>query len=251
MTITEKIHQVIEILKETDIDGCISGSCMLPDTDFDAWEETPDVDVFVYNEWGLLYASDLLMFRYGFELLNAGEEWKWNRMRTRGQNSKAPLTTMKLSKDGVIVNITYKKWKNNLINVLSSFDQSAIMVGYDIPFGFGLDMRTRHIEVFDDRNNRWSDDPNVSVPNPMRKQDGDMYTVEMWVRQFARVIKYWKRGVDTRPMARFYIDLIDGVIETGQLFSTDKSAKAYEEFMTTYVPLRDKMVLWLKDKEDC
>jgi hypothetical protein len=251
MNITDKIKETIEILKGTDIEGCISGSCMLPDKDFSLWEDVPDVDVFVYNEWMLLYASDLLMLKHGFELCNEGEKWKFNRVRTRGQNSKAPLTTLKLQKDGVVVNLTYKKYKTNLINVLSSFDQSGIMIGYDIPFGFGLDMRTKDIKVFDDRHGRWSDSPDVSVPNPMRKQDADMYTTEMWVRQFSRVIKYWKRGFDTRPMARFYIDLINKVLETGALFSTDKSTEAYEGFKTMYEPLRDKMVAWLEDKEDC
>ena len=85
----------------------------------------------------------------------------------------------------------------------------------------------------------------------MRKQDVDMYGTGMWVRQFDRVIKYWNRHIDTRPMARFYIKLINGVIDKGKLFNTDKSDAAYQEFITTYEPLRDKMVQWLKDKEEC
>ena len=251
MTLTEKIRNTIELLKDTDINGCITGSSMIPDVDFDEWDSVPDIDLFVYTEMQLLYASDYLMLKHGFELLNAGEEWKYDRVRNRGMHDKAALTTMKLVKDGVIVNITYKKYKNNIMSVLASFDMSCIMIGYDIPFKWGIDMRTKDITIFDDKEGKWSDHPMVSVPNPMRKQDVDMYGVEMWVRQFDRVIKYWNRGIDTREMAAFYIDLISGVIEKGQLFATDKSSAAYKEFVNTYEPLKAKMVQWLEEKEDC
>ena len=251
MTLTEKIRNTIELLKDTDINGCITGSSMIPDVDFDEWDSVPDIDLFVYTDMQLLYASCVLMFKHDFEPLNEGEKWKLERIKTKGMQDKAALTTLKLVKDGVVVNITYKKYKNNIMSVLASFDMSCIMIGYDIPFGWGIDMRTRDVKVFEDRKHRWSDDPNVSVPNPMRKQEADRYTTAMWVRQFDRVIKYWNRGVDTRPMARFYIDLINEVIETGSVFQSERDIAGYEEFVEMYAPLRDRMVQWLEDKEDC
>lgn len=250
MTFTEKIHSTIEILKQTDINGCITGSSMLPDANFDEWDNVPDIDVFVYTETQLLYAVDLMMYKYDFEPLSDGEWWKVNRCRNHGFQRNAPLSTVKIAKDDVVINITYKKGKTGMISVLESFDMTTIMVGYDIRHKFGIDMRSRNIKVFGD-NGAWPEDPKVAKPNPLRDQDVDMYGVEMWVRQFDRVIKYWKRGIDTRPMAQFYIDLINGVIEKGQLFQTDKSSQAYSEFINTYEPLRDKMIAWLKDKEDC
>lgn len=251
MSLTQDIKDVIELLKRSDINGCITGSSML-DENFDTWDQAPDVDVFVYNEMQLLHASDMLMYKHGFELLSAGEEWKFDRVCNRGAQGNAALTTMKLINDkGVVVNITYKKWKNTMLSVLASFDMSVIMIGYDIPFGWGIDMRTKNVKIFDDKFNRWSNDPKVAKPNPMRKQDVDMYGTEMWVRQFDRVIKYWNRGIDTRLMARFYIDLIEGVIAKGQLFTSSKGEESFNGFVATYEPLRDKMVEWLKDKEDC
>lgn len=250
-SITEQIHDAIEELKGSGINGCITGSSMIPDADFDSWASVPDVDVFVYTEPQLLHASDVLMFKYGYELLDAREDWKFDRVANRGSNKKAFLTTLKLKRGDVVVNITYKNYRNNVVAVLGSFDMSCIMIGYDIPFGWGIDMRTKDIKVFDDRNHRWSDDPNVSVPNPMRKQDADLYTTEMWVRQFARVMKYWDRGIDTRPMARFYVELIDEVIRKGSLFDSDKAMGAFDAFIETYQPLRDKMAAWLEDKEEC
>lgn len=251
MSLTEQIKDTIELLKQLPINGCITGSSMIPDADFDTWTSKPDIDVFVYSDMQLLFVSTMLTNGYDFVPASKAEEKKLEWLRNGGTNRKAQLTTVKVKRGDVIVNLTWKKWKNSLVAVLASFDMSCIMVGYDIPFGWGIDMRTRDVKVFEDRKHRWSDDPNVSVPNPMRKQEADRYTTAMWVRQFDRVIKYWNRGVDTRPMARFYIDLIDEVIETGSVFQSERDIAGYEEFVEMYAPLRDRMVQWLEDKEDC
>ncbi len=251
MSLTKDIKDAIELLKHTDINGCITGSSML-DVNFDHWDSAPDIDVFVYTEPQLQYAANLLMFKYGFEPLSAGEEWKLNRVQNKGSQKNSYLSTVKLKKGEVIVNITYKQYKNNIFAVLSSFDMSIIMVGYDIRKHVMLDLRCGWDGMVpEDPERRWSTSVRVAVPNPLRDQDVDMYGAEMWVRQFDRMIKYWGRGFDTRPMARFYIRLIEDVIAKGQLFQTDKSEAAYQGFITTYEPLRDKMVEWLKDKEDC
>ena len=251
MGITNKIKETIEMLKQTDIDGCITGSSML-DEDFDAWADVPDIDVFVYQPNQQLYAIDLLMFKHGFKPWSPGELWKINRIKSRGMQKSAYLSTVKLMKDGVIVNISYKTGKNNMFNVLSSFDMSIIMIGYDIKKHILLDLRCGWKDmVVEDCYGYWSDNPRVAVPNPLRDQDVDMYGVEMWVRQFDRVIKYWNRGFDTRQMARFYIDSIDRVIRDGALFASDKSTAAYTAFVEEYGPMRDKMKAWLVGKEEC
>lgn len=251
MSLTSDIKDTIELLKQTDINGCITGSSML-DADFDMWDSAPDIDVFVYTEPQLQYAVNLLMFKHGFEPLSPGEEWKLDRVQNKGGNRNAYLSTIKLKRGDVVVNITYKQWKNNIFALLSSFDMSIIMVGYDIRKHVLLDLRCGWKDmVVEDDDGRWSPGVRIAYPNPLRDQDVDMYGAEMWVRQFDRCIKYWNRGFDTRPMARFYVELVNGVIEKGQLFQTDKSSAAYQGFVTTYEPLRDKMVAWLASKEDC
>jgi hypothetical protein len=257
MTIKEKIEETIKLLKDTDINGCITGSSMI-DGDFDAWESQPDIDLFVYSRPQMFYAIHLLMMKYNFKPINDGEIWKLDRMNNFETRKKLPVDTHKLERDGIIVNVTYKENKNNIFAVLATFDMSIIMVGYDIRKRVLLDLRCGWNDmVKEDSLNRWSDSPYVAKPNPLRDQDVDKYGVEMWVRQFNRVIKYWGRkyddehNYDTRPMARFYIDLINGVLEKGQLFSSEKSEASYNEFKEIYEPLRDKMVKWLEDKEDC
>lgn len=249
--LTQKIKETIELLKDLDVYGCITGSSML-DCNFDEWDNHPDIDVFVYYPNEALYLANLLINCYGFKPATEGEAWKLDRMRKAMRQKDACLQTIKVEKDEIIVNITYKYGKTNMLAVLSSFDMSIIMKGYDIETKSMMDLRVgSDLMVPEDPNGKWSKDPNVAVPNPLRKQDVDMYGAEMWIRQFDRVIKYWNRGFDTRPMARFYIELIDGVIKKGQLFNTDKSTAAYNGFVETYEPLRKKMVEWLNDKEDC
>lgn len=251
MAIKEQMNETIKLLKELDINGCITGSSMI-NGDYDNWESQPDIDLFVYARPQLQYAANMLIQVYGFKPLSDGERWKIDRLNNFERKKKMPVETLKVVKDGIIVNISYKEGKNNIFAVLASFDMSIIMVGYDIRKHVMLDLRCKNdMMVPEDPDNRWSNDINVAKPNPLRDQDVDMYGVEMWVRQFDRVIKYWNRGYDTRPMAEFYIKLIDGVLDKGKLFNTAKSEASYQEFVDTYEPLKHKMEEWLADKEDC
>lgn len=250
-TMKGKMNEAIDLLKKLNINGCITGSSMI-DGDYDNWESQPDIDLFVYAKPQLQYAANMLIQMYGFTPLNAGEQWKINRLNNYESKKKMPVETLKIMKDGIIVNISYKENKTNIFDVLASFDMSIIMVGYDIKKHVLLDLRCGWANmVREDEDNRWSPSINIAYPNPLRDQDVDMYGVQMWVRQFDRVIKYWNRGYDTRPMAKFYIKLIDGVLETGKLFSTEKGEVAFNAFVETYEPLKNRMVEWLKDKEDC
>ena len=40
-TLKEKIEMTVEVLKHTTINGCITGSCWLPNFDPDSWGGTP------------------------------------------------------------------------------------------------------------------------------------------------------------------------------------------------------------------
>lgn len=251
--ITDKVRKTIGLIMGTGINGCVTGSSMLclHGIDFDDWTDVPDVDVFVYSEPQLSHAVDIMCMRYGFKPLNDGEAWKIDRLHTRGTSRDWPLSTVKVVRDDVVVNITWKKGYTTMAAVLSSFDMSIIMVGYDIKHRFGMDMRTAESAgVFEDADGLWSHDRRTAVPNPLRDQDVDMYGAKMWIRQFTRVIKYWQRGFDTRPMARFYLKLIDGVIKKGRLFQTDKSEEAYNDFMSWTGPVRESIEEWLRDKEE-
>jgi len=234
------------------IRGCITGSSQIG-ADYDTWEECPDIDLFVYTENMLSYAADALIMLHGFQPATKGEEWKLSRIRNRGMARNMTLSTLKLKHPDYepLVNVTWKEKRDNLFAVLASFDMSIVMVGLDIPSGTKLDLRTGSGFVLNDPKGVWSPSKNVAVPNPLREQNVDMYGAEMWIRQFSRCIKYWNRGYDTRPMAMFYIRLIDQVIEDGQLFTTKNSEERYNDFKAEFEPLKEQMVKWLEDKEDC
>lgn len=250
MSLTEKIHGVIQDIMATDINGCIAGSSALPDVDFDLWESEPDVDIFVYNEPELMHAIDVLVLEKGFSFISKGEEVKFGWLRGRYKNGMS-LSTHKVEKDGIIVNITYKNYKRDVISVLKSFDMSIIMVGWDIPTGIGYDLRTRSGFIMADPDAKWSDDVKKAVPNPLREQNATMYTVPMWVRQFDRVEKYWNRGFNTIPMAEYYVYLITAVIECGVLFKTEANEIKYQDFIAEFGPQRDKMIAWIEEKRKC
>jgi hypothetical protein len=114
---------------------------------------------------------------------------------------------------------------------------SIVMQGYDIKHHVMYDMRVG--------------DPNVATPNPLRDHDCVMWTVAKWVRQFDRVVKYYNRGFDTRPMAKFYLDMIDQCIDAGCLFDSEESQAAFESFSQEFIEKRAQIADWYDThKED-
>ncbi len=250
-TTREKIASAIELVKTLPINGCITGSCLLPGFDPDGWGSVPDVDVFVFGEDELVSAIEIARHALkmvpgsGTERSRKQEEWKLDRLKQAGLNYKIGITTYKFWCEGVILNFTFKQRKFHgrwipildTPGVLQSFDMSIVMQGYDI----------KHHVMYDMRVGRWD----VAVPNPLRDHDCVMWTVAKWVRQFDRVVKYYNRGFDTRPMAKFYLDMIDECIEAGCLFDSEESKAAFESFSEEFLEKRAQIADWYDThKED-
>lgn len=248
-TCKDNINKWINILKSTDIEGCITGSCML-DADFDEWDSAPDVDMFVYSDRYMIWAITKLMMTYGLKFgadsserskLQEEQKFQWllEDKKNKSKITGVTLATIKLhADDGTIINVSNKKGCENVADVINSFDMTIIMKGWDIKNAFMYDMTTQ-----------WSD-KNVAVPNKLRIVDLDLVKTAYWVRQFDRVIKYWQRGFDTRPMARFYLDEIDKVLTRGNIWTSDSSKEFFDTFAAEFIEMRDKISKWLIDKED-
>ena len=251
VSLKDKVADAIELIKTLDIDGCITGSCLLDGFDPEGWGTVPDIDVFVFGESELVHAIDLAQYALlmtpgsGTERSRKQEEWKLARLKQAGLNYKIGITTYKFHCDGVIVNFTYKQRKFHgrwipildTPGVLQSFDMSFLMQGYDIKHHVMYDMRTG--------------DPKIATPNPLRDHDCVMWTVAKWVRQFDRVVKYYNRGFDTRPMAKFYLDMIDECINAGCLFDSEESQEAFESFSQEFIEKRASIADWYDShKED-
>lgn len=251
-TLKAKIECLIDIVKTMPINGCITGSCFLPGFDPDAWGSTPDVDVFVYSEADLMKAIDYTMYQLkmkpgtGTDRSEQQERWKLDRLQKNGINYKLGITTYKFNCDGVIVNFTYKQTKEhgrwipitNAPSVLMSFDMTIVMQAYDIKSRVMFDLRPDNVS------------PMMAIPNPLRDHDCVMWTVSKWVRQFDRVVKYYNRGYDTRPMARFYLDMIDQCIEAGCLFDSEESQTAFTNFSEEFLAKRAIIADWLEEHEE-
>jgi hypothetical protein len=237
-SVNKAIAKAISDIKESGIYGCITGST-LTDSDFDTWTQVPDVDVFVYTEMAQVNAIDIMIHKYNCKPATKGEQWKIDRMIKHGNRKDCALSTVKLvNKDGIIINISWKRNQTTVLDVISNFDMTIVMKGYDINTGTELDLT----EQFSEKN--------VAKPNPLRNQDTELYNVDAWLRQFDRVIKYWDRGFDTRPMARFYIEMIDDVLDKGSLFTTSKAEAYFDEFARDKREVRQRIETWLIDKED-
>lgn len=245
-SLTDKIKTTIKVLKAQDIRGCITGSTLLEE-DFDRWDSRPDIDVFAYSINELVNICAILEHKLGMkpgkgtDRSAKQEQWKLEQLRKRGASRKMPVTTSSFYYDGVIVNATIKTNQGRVYDsvheVLGSFDMSIIMRGYDIHNHYTLDLRFG--------------DPRVAKPNMMRDMDAIMWNTAKWIRQFDRVIKYYQRGFDTRPMAEFYVKLIDECIEAGCLFDSDASKDAYNSFTAEFVEQRKRISDWLDaHKED-
>ena len=249
-TNAEKISAAVELVKTLPIDGCITGSCWMEGFDPDGWGTTPDVDVFVFGETELVAATNLAQYALKMEPGKGSprsrkqEEYKLKMLRTNGLNGRLGITTYTFYCCGVMLNITFKQKKHHgrwvpilsTPEVLSSFDMSIVMQGYDIKSHVFYDMRIG--------------DPKVAIANPLREQDCMMWTVAKWVRQFDRVVKYYNRGYDTRPVARFYLEMIDECIEAGCLFDSEESQSAFESFSEEFIQKRADIADWLEAHEE-
>lgn len=245
MSLNQDIKDTIEKLKATDINGCITGSCLL-DVDFDEWQEHPDIDVFVYSEPALVEAI-MILEGWGFEpggkdKTPAGERLKRRWIMETGVNRKQPLSTIMYTKDGVDVNITVKGRCESVLDVIGTFDMSIVMIGYDIQTDCLCDLRTQN-----------GCDPKVAEPNKFRRHlynHPSRFEVQRAMRQWNRVLKYWARGYDTRPMARFYLEKIDGVLEAGAIFGTDKDVASFEEMQPEFREMKTTIEAWLAEHEE-
>lgn len=249
------MKETLEMLKESGIDGCITGSA-LADWSLEDEVERPDIDVFTYSDYAMVHALDVLEYRYGLKpggdavTTDKGERWKVEQCRSNGRNRRE-LVTCKMTDGHVTVNVSNRKNEQSAMDVICRFDMSIVMQAYDIRSGTVIDLRecaprANLVDVVKSEGR----DTRVAVPNPFREFKGTTWDAQHWLRQWDRVIKYWNRGFDTRPMARFYRWMLDEVIDGGCLFKTERSKEQYELFVKEFADLGEKIDIWLKDKED-
>lgn len=238
-------------IKELPIYGCITGSCMLGDrVNFNAWDERPDIDIFIYSESAMLEAVTLLEmdgYTLGGKGKNpAGEELKRQWIRETGVRGNFGLSTLMLEKKveghDVYVNVTWKKDCKTVAEVICSYDMSIVMKGFDIPHQMVMDLTN-----MDGRN------PQIAVPNYLSnniEEHPSRFTLNRALRQWDRIIKYYQRGFDTRPMAQYYLDKINEVLAAGAIFGSEAEAASIEKYFPGFVEMKGKIETWMEEHCD-
>lgn len=256
MSLRDDIDAMQMRIMDTDIDGCITGSSLAENWDVDEAEVKPDIDIFTYSPYAMVHAIDVLEYKLGLApggdevTSDKGEAWKAKKMRTSGRGFGRDLATCKFTDGNVVVNVSNRKGERSAMDVIARFDMSIVLQAYDIPSGSLIDMRCVQPKAdLVDIIKSTGGDPMVAVPNPFRSFDGTTWNASKWLRQWDRVIKYWNRGFDTMPMARFYSNMIKEVIDGGAMFKTEKAKESYQEFVDEYAELGTKIDEWIKENE--
>lgn len=254
-----KYKETINMLKNSEISGCITGSCLIDDDDKETWTEVPDIDVFVYSEAALAEAISMLVNVHGYDFGTAEnpeyfdqEFWKYKKI-IKGTLWKTGINTIKVYKDDITINVTYRKNTSRAIDIISTFDMTIICRAYDIETKHEMDYSYKWALEYMKLNN--DIDPketagHIVTPNPhMLHQEYDIYTAKRWIRQWNRVIKYWDRGYNTLPVAKFYSKMINDVLKKGNIFNTEKSKLAWEEATKGIEEVKESIDEWIKSKE--
>lgn len=225
----DQISNIISWVKSQDIDACITGSCLLD------YFEGQDVDIFCYSESSFTKMLYSMYFNDMFILMEPLEEWKfkeWTEKDYKASVKKLGLVTIKFKYNTCIdVNIIYKTKCKNIFDVLSTFDMNIICKGYDLKSKQYLDLTGNPGKVASW--NKW----NTTL------DDVGIWGIGRVLRQFERIIKYYRRGYNTDSVVETYKELIKKLIKTENIFNSTKVDDKLE-----ILTINGKILLKIMDK---
>ena len=231
----EQINAAIELLKKQNIQGCITGSCLLD------YFPGQDIDVFVYSESDLTALLYFMHYNPLFQILDPLEKYKYNEYTINGKSSinSIGLITIKFKYNLCVdVNVVYRKSNNNIFDVISNFDINLICKGYDIRTKETLDLggyTGNKIGTW----NKW----NKSFYNP------NMWDCKRFIRQFERVVKYEQRGYNLDAVTDKYIELTEGVLQLENIYKTERGTEFYEKTIKEFQVVLALLKQYKKSKE--
>jgi hypothetical protein len=227
----ENIDTILNIVPK-EARCCYTGQSILaycPDPTFDweevnSWPDETDVDIFCFNK-PCLSSLVQAFIDAGFRPASEIDEFKAERIRFMDPPKKYmnSLQTVALCKEGLpCVNLTWHNESSNVVATIQRFDMDYLMVGMDLHTRAIVDLRGKDHRI-----------ANVNTLNV--KFDMDDVDVMYWLRQFDRIPKGYSRGIDTRPVARQYINWLDEVIERGDRGVGSKTRFYAERKMETSI----------------
>lgn len=226
------IEDAITILKNLEINGCITGSCLLD------YFEGQDVDLFVYDKSSFNKLLFFMHYNPMFTILDPLEQHKFDDYINNDKSSleQLGLITIKFKYNLLVdINVIFKKFHKNCFDVLSNFDLDIITTGYDIKTGKTLSLResTGNQGTW----NKW----NNSFYKP------DFWSTKRLLRQFERVVKYTNRGYDLSSVTDKYIELVENIISTENFYKSEKGLKYFEDTIEQFEVVLKILKAWKKD----
>lgn len=210
----EHINNVIDILKQQDVNGCITGSCLLD------YFEGQDIDLFVYDKSSFNKLLFFCHYNSMFTILDPLEQHKFDEYINNDKSSldSLGLISIKFKYNLLIdVNIVYKKFHKSCFDVISNFDLDIIATGFDIKTKQLLTLR--ETTGMKGTWNKW---------NPYFYSK-DFWSVKRLLRQFERVVKYTNRGYDLTEVTDKYISIVDDIISMENFYKSEKGTKYFTD----------------------
>lgn len=229
----EQIENAISFLKESDVDGCITGSCLLGYFP----ESTQDVDVFCYTEQSFIKMLYTLHFSKMFLIIEPIEQWKFKEYTEEKKSSikKFGIVSIKFKYNMCVdVNIIYKSSASSIFSVLSSFDMNIICKGIDLKTKQELDLTGNPGKIVDW--NRW----NTKYYSP------SVWEMSRLLRQFERCIKYHKRGYNTDKVVIKYQEIVQSLLEYKNIFKSGEVDEKIKNLKKEGKILLKIFDIWLK-----
>lgn len=236
----EQIDNALEIIKGLDLDGCVTGSCLL------GYFPKQDIDVFVYNENAFTKAVYALHYNPLFLLLDPIEQWKfkeWTEKDHKQSYKKFGLVSIKFTYNTCIeVNIIYKNNMRTPFDVLASFDLDILCKAYDLKSKNLLDLTNPSYNSITKTVswNKW----NKSFMEP------NIWSLGRILRQFERVVKYHNRGFNTDLVTMKYKEIITDCMNYNNIFKSDKVDEKVDTTKTQGLILIQIIDTWLETHEE-
>jgi hypothetical protein len=228
----ENIDNAIALLKQQQINGCITGSCLLD------YFEGQDIDLFCYDKSSFTKILYFMHYNSMFNILDPLEKHKFDEYINNDKSSldSLGLITIKFKYNLCVdINIIFKKFHNNVFDVISNFDLDIITTGYDIKTGRTISLRES--TGLEGTWNKW----NKSFYQP------DFWSTKKILRQFERVIKYTERGYDLSSVTDKYISIVEQIILTENFYKSDKGTKYFNDTIEQFEVVLKILQVWKKD----
>lgn len=232
----EHFESAVDILKKQQVNGCITGSCMLEFNE--NWNQ--DIDLFVYDKASFTKILWFMYYNPMFTILDPLENHKFRDFVDNDKSSleQLGLITIKFKYNLLVdVNVIYKKFHKTCFDVISNFDLDIVTTAYDIRTGKTLTLRETT-----GKEGTWN------TWNPTFYQP-DFWSTKRLLRQFERVIKYTERGYNLTSVTDKYISIVEDIISTENYYKSEKGLKYFEDTMEQFEVVLKILQTWKKDQK--